>query len=362
MRKVLTNICFVFLCVLFLTVHCGCGKKEDVPKTTAPADNQVQQTVQTPTPLESQTPVIAPEVKDTSIAPTKDIVVSVDGAVLKKSELDKKVKETLSFFKGKIPEDKKKEFQGGLRKRIVDEFVIRTVLTNELNNKKIVATDKEIQDQIKKIKANLPADKSVEAFMKENKISRDDLAFGIKLQKLVTMDLGKKVKPSEKEISKFYEENKDKFAKSESVHVRHILVTIDAKDDEKTKTEKKTKIEGLRKQILDGKDFAEIAKTNSDCPSKENGGDLGDIKKGQTVKPFEDAAFSQEINAVGPVVTTEYGHHIIQVLGKNPAKVTKIEEAKDKIAMHLEQQKVGDAFNKLTERLRKKAVIMYYEN
>ena len=137
------------------------------------------------------------------------------------------------------------------------------------------------------------------------------------------MESGKKTKPTEKEISKFYADNKDKFTTPESVHVRHILVTIDAKDDEKTKAEKKAKIENLRKQIVDGADFAEIAKNNSDCPSKENGGDLGEIKKGQTVKPFEDAAFSQEINAIGPVVTTEFGHHIIQVLGHNPAKTVK---------------------------------------
>ncbi len=111
------------------------------------------------------------------------------------------------------------------------------------------------------------------------------------------MEAGKKAKPTEKEISKFFTDNKEKFTTQESVHVRHILVTIDAKDDEKTKAEKKARIENLRKQVVEGADFAEIAKNNSDCPSKENGGDLGEIKKGQTVKPFEDAAFSQEINA-----------------------------------------------------------------
>jgi peptidyl-prolyl cis-trans isomerase C len=137
---------------------------------------------------------------------------------------------------------------------------------------------------------------------------------------------------------------------------------MDAKDDEKTKAEKKEKIENLRKQLVEGVDFTEVAKNNSDCPSKENGGDLGDIKRGQTVKPFEDAAFSQENNVIGPVVTTEYGHHIIQVIKHNPEKITKLEEVKDQIALYLEQQKQGEAFTKMTDRLRKNAVILYYEN
>ena len=73
---------------------------------------------------------------------------------------------------------------------------------------------------------------------------------------------------------------------------------------------------------MKGDDFAEIARKNSDCPSKEVGGDLNFIRKGQTVKPFEDAAFSQKKNAIGPVITTEYGYHIIQVLDRKPAKTT----------------------------------------
>jgi peptidyl-prolyl cis-trans isomerase C len=200
----------------------------------------------------------------------------------------------------------------------------------------------------------------LDAFLKENKISKDDIILGIKVKKLVLQDMGKKAKPSPKEISKFYDENKDKFIMPENVHVRHILVTLAEGDDEKVKAEKKAKIEGLRKQLLDGANFAEVAKKNSDCPSKENGGDLGLIKKGQTVKPFEDAAFSQEKNVIGPVVTTEYGYHVIQVLEKNPSKTSSLEEVKSKIAAFLEQKKQSEAFSALLKKLRENAKIVIY--
>ena len=136
----------------------------------------------------------------------------------------------------------------------------------------------------------------------------------------MNMETGDKAKPTQKEISKFYNDNRDKFIDPESVHVRHILVAIKKGDNDKVKAEKKEKIENLRKQLLNGGDFAEVARKNSDCPSKEEGGDLNFIRRGQTVKPFEDAAFSQEKNVIGPVITTEYGYHIIQVLDRKPAK------------------------------------------
>ncbi len=361
MKKIFGKQALVLLLVILIGIVSGCGKKEEAVKTPTPKD-QAQETTQAPSPIAPQEAVLAPTQKDAKQAAPRDVVVSVDGIVLKKADLEKKVKAKMNLYKDKIPADKQNEVQEGLKKQLTEEFVMRTVLINEAKNKKIEATEKEIQTQLTQIKANLPADKKLEDFLKENDIPKEDIALGIRIKKLVEMDLGKKAKPSSKEISKFYGENKDKFSSPETVHVRHILVTLDAKDDEKTKVEKKAKIENLRKQVLEGADFAEVAKSNSDCPSKENGGDLGDIKRGQTVKPFEDAAFSQEKNVVGPIVTTEYGHHIIQVLKHNPEKIVKLDEVKDKIALYLEQQKQGEAFTQLTARLRKNAVIVYYEN
>jgi peptidyl-prolyl cis-trans isomerase C len=359
MNKIFIKNCLAVLFVILIAVTFGCGKKEEAAKVSPGQTTQKTQPAQPPIALDKA--VITLAIKDPKQVEPKDVAVSVDGISLKKDELAKRVKAKLNLYKDNIPADKKKEAQSGLKKQLVEEFVLRTLLTNEANSKKIVATDKEISAAINQIKANIPPGKKFEDFLKENNISREDIALGIKIRKLVEMEAGKKGKPTQKEISKFYTDNKDKFTTEETVHVRHILVTIDAKDDEKTKTEKKAKIENLRKQVLEGADFAEIAKNNSDCPSKENGGDLGEVKKGQTVKPFEDAAFSQEKNVIGPVVTTEFGHHIIQVLGHNPGKTVTLDEVKDKIALHLEQQKQADAFSKMTDRLRKNAVITYYE-
>jgi len=110
-----------------------------------------------------------------------------------------------------------------------------------------------------------------------------------------------------------------------------------------------------------GADFAEFAKKNSDCPSKESGGDLGTFTRGQMVKPFEEAAFSQEKNAIGPVVETEFGFHIIQVLERMSPQVAKLDgEMKKQIQAFLERQKQQGAFDALIKRLRAAANIVVY--
>ena len=351
------SVLMIFVLALVVPML-ACSKEEGTANTTAPAASQSTASESILVPEKPAEEPAAPAPASVQ-ALAADAAVSVDGIVLKKSELDKKVQAQMKLYQDKIPADRKNEVRSGLKKQLTEDFVMRTLLANEVKRKKIAATEKEIQAAMEQIKANIPPDKNLKEFLKENNVSRDDIDLGVRIQKLAAMETGGKIKPSEKEISKFYADNKDKFTTGESVHVRHILVAIDARDDEKIKAEKKAKIECLRKQVLAGADFAEVAKKNSDCPSKENGGDLGEIKRGQTVKPFEDAAFSQEIKTVGPVVSTEFGHHVLQVLGRTPAKTVGLDEVKEQISLYLEQQKQADAFSKMMARLKKNAVIQY---
>jgi len=295
-----------------------------------------------------------------TVAPT-DAAVSVDGRILKKTVLENLIKERLAMMKDKIPADKQKEFRENIRKRLIDEFIMRTLLNDEMARKKVEVTDQEIKITKDKIQTSLPANKKVDEFLKENKLSQEDIILGIKVEKFMNQEIGNKAKPSQKEISKFYNENKDKlFVSPESAHVRHILVSVNKDDSEKIKAEKKTRIENLRKQLLNGGDFVELARKNSDCPSKEAGGDLNYVKRGQTVKAFDDAVFSQGKNVIGPVVTTEFGYHIIQVLDRKPAKTISLGEVKGKISAFLEQQKRSKAFVDILKKLQQNAKITIY--
>ena len=86
---------------------------------------------------------------------------------------------------------------------------------------------------------------------------------------------------------------------------RHILV-----GDEQTAEDLKTRIEG-------GADFAAMASEHSQCPSKAQGGDLGEFGPGQMVPEFDRVVFSAEVGKVHGPVETQFGYHLIEITSRS---------------------------------------------
>ena len=363
-QKMGRDVLIVMAFSLILGVTVGCGSKEEKAKTAKP--------VMAPGPAETAAaPASAPPAAQAAVpvpektADTAGVAVEVDGVKITMAQLNTELKKRLAMVKGQIPADKLEQAKAEIRKGLVDDFVFRTLLNREVVVKKVTANEKEIAAVMEEMKSQLPAGVTMDELMKKNQIDiakmRDEIGMNIKINKLIEQALGGKVKITDKETADFYEKNRDKFMKPETIHARHILVTRVPEDTEKNLTDKKAKAEDLRKKLLEGADFADLAAKNSDCPSKQAGGDLGTFARGQMVKPFEDAALSQEKNAIGPVVETDFGFHIIQVLDHQASQVVKLDtDTKQRINAYLESQKRQGAFDGILKRLKAAANIVVY--
>jgi parvulin-like peptidyl-prolyl isomerase len=358
MKNIISKSCIAIFILFVFVLISGCkdnDKNKKASSMPAIGANQTQSAVPG-----LKTPDAVQAVKSERVE-TKDIAVSVDGKILKKSDIERTLKEKMQIIKDKIPKGKQKEVQETMRQQIVNGFILKTLLNNEFDKRKIEVSKEDIKKTMDKLAATIPQDQKVETYLRLNNVSQEDVIFAIRVNKFANRVIGEKVKPTQKEINKFYSENRDKlFTEPESVHVRHILVTLGKNDDDKVKKQKKEKIENIRKQLLKGGNFTELARLYSDCPSKEVGGDLSFIQRGQMSKSFEDAAFSQEKDAIGPVIKTEFGYHIIQVLEHKAGKKISLEQANNKIVAYLVRQKTSLAFNTMIKNLKEKAKIVIY--
>ena len=205
-NKISKSYIAVFVLFVFVLVS-GCSdneKKKQESSVPAAGANQIQNSVSV-LPASNVTPEVKAQQADTS-----DLVVSVDGKILKKSELEKNLKARMEMLKDKIPADKQKEVRENLKKQLTDAFVVRTLLSDEFARRKIEASSQEVKAVMDQITANLPPGKKLDDFLKENKVSQDDILFAVKADKFTKMEIGDKAKPTQKEIKKFYKANREK--------------------------------------------------------------------------------------------------------------------------------------------------------
>ncbi len=101
-----------------------------------------------------------------------------------------------------------------------------------------------------------------------------------------------------------------------------------------------TAIESVLEEVKSGADFAVLAREHSEDPgSAQNGGELT-VTRGQTVPPFEQAAFALEPGGLSSVIETRFGYHIIKLSEKIEGQLMSFEDVQPRIEQHLKQQAI----------------------
>lgn len=156
----------------------------------------------------------------------------------------------------------------------------------------------------------------------------------------------KDVTASDEDAKKFYDEHPDQFTQPERVHVRHILIS-----DDVTSADAIAKVQA---DLRAGASFDEVAKSRSLCPSAAQGGDLGEVSKGQMVPEFEAAAFAlKNPGDLSEPVKTRFGWHIIRLEGRTPSSLEPFDNVKPQLLQYLTNEKKNEAFKNAVEGLKK---------
>jgi peptidyl-prolyl cis-trans isomerase C len=261
------------------------------------------------------TPASAPTAKAPAV--TTDPVIMTAGAVtIHKSEFEAALKTLPAEYQTMLQ-------QPAGRKQFADDFLRMRLLASE-GAKAGLQNDPEVINQL-----NL---------MRENLVATAELK---KIDSGITV--------SDAEVQKAYADNAKEY---EQVKARHILIAPKGSPaaqagKDLTDEQAKAKAEDLRKQIVAGANFDELAKKESDdTGSGARGGDLGAFGHGQMVPEFEQAAFAAKVGELTPVVKTQFGYHIIKV---DAHENTPLDQVRPTIEKNLKQTKLHAALDAMKE-------------
>lgn len=163
--------------------------------------------------------------------------------------------------------------------------------------------------------------------------------------------LKQQVSVNEDDLKAYYKENQSRYGTAEERRASHILIAVDAKASEQQKAQAKARAEALLAEVRKNpSSFAEVARKNSQDPgSAAKGGDLDFFGRGAMVKPFEDAVFAMKSGEISPVVTSDFGYHIIQMTGQRGGVVKPFEAVRAEILDEVSKQLAKKKFAELAE-------------
>jgi parvulin-like peptidyl-prolyl isomerase len=295
-------------------------------------------------------------------------VAVVNGTVISKADFDKTYGEfEKAFHLDAAPQQQREAMSDTLKQMTMNKLINMTLLSNEATKEGIKVTDADVkQYKQEKILSNPVIAEQFHAFLKQNNMQETDFDAMLKdnllWQKFTDAKGGTNVQVSDADVKSYYTKNTEQFKQPEQIHASHILVKAivpQLKQELRTKNPKITDSE-LDKQIAAQKEqlkakadklytevkanpakFEELAKKNSDdTMSAIKGGDLGFMAENNIDPSFWAAAEKTPDGKLYPgVVTSQFGYHVLKVLGHKAPHQLSYDEAKSMIREQMSQQK-----------------------
>ncbi len=310
-----------------------------------------------------------------------EIVARVDNSIITRGDLERGKQSTQQELKDRYQsgwEAKWNEHQKDVLRDLIDEQLLlgkgkelgitaETELVKRLN---------ELRQQM-----NLETMEDLEKAAQQQGVSFVDFKDRIKnqiiAQQVVSREVGSRVRISNEEIQKWYQDHQKDISSPEAVKLSEILVSTqpikpppsdkDNKEgsqpsaqlpeDPNRVAEAKAKAQQLLEEIRKGAKFDEVAKKSSDGPTSAQGGEIGVFRRGEMAKELEDKTFSLKPGEVTDVIRTKQGFIIFKVVDHQQAGVPPLKQIEDRIREAIYAEKLEPAARAYLTKLREEAYI-----
>jgi foldase protein PrsA len=236
-----------------------------------------------------------------------------------------------------------------LKQEVLGFLISSNWVIGEASDQGVSVSDSEVQKKFNELKKQqFPKEAEFQKFLTNTGQTVSDLLLRVKLN-LLSQKIQQKIakngakKPSEAEIQKYYNENKQRFGQPERRDLAIIL----------TKTQ--AQAEAAKKEIQSGKSFASVAKSKSiDPASKAQGGSLPGVVKGQEQKALDTAVFAAKTGTLSGPVKTPFGYYVFEVKTIHAPSQQALAQVKTSIQQQLTAQKQQTSLSKFVNEFKKK--------
>lgn len=286
-----------------------------------------------------------------SKAASADAIARVNGTEILKTTVDKQIAQMKKASPATFESTQGVVIEQQYRAQILDGLIDLSLVQTAGKDLGVSVTKKQIDDYVAGLVQQYGSQAALDTAMKtagfDMTMLREQITNSLLMDAVSSKVASGSPAPTAAQIKTYYTSNKATFSTPAQVHAEHILLAV--KDKALAKT--------VLAKAKNGDDFAALAKKYSTDPgSKDKGGDLGWAASSAYVPEFGKAVDAMKKDEIR-LVESDFGWHIIKLLGKRAATEQTLAEATPAVTSALQQNARADAFAKYLDGLRKKAKI-----
>ncbi len=249
---------------------------------------------------------------------------------------------------------------GRVSKKFLEEFITAALIRAEVKGTGIRVQDTHIDAAIQVVQKqnNFTLTQLADALKRDGKSMdqyRKQVRRELERGELINRNVRQKVHVTLRDAQRYYDANPDDYVPDLTVHLRHIMLRVEEGAPLEREQLVLARLNGLRQEVLDGADFATLARVNSEGAGAEKGGDIGWIEPNSLPDSLAEVATTTMKGGISTPVRTNLGYHLIRVEGRQGDQRLPFAEVSEQIREELYEKALDERFSKwLKTDLRKK--------
>ena len=252
-----------------------------------------------------------------------------------------------------------------LKKNLVNDLIAELLIKDRADRLGLNVSNEELKEAVERLKQQygISSDQQFNESLQKSGMTRADMEARLRDTILMNKVFGRELRPREdmtdKELRERYDREKERYRLPERARLREIIIL--KPDNSAALEQARQRAQSIATQAKGGADFTLLAKTASDAPTKDKGGDLGEVARGELLPELDKAVFNSTPGTIIGPIEAKSAWHILKVESRLPSEVPAFESIKEKLRKDASDETWQRDYKAYIDTLRKDAFIQINE-
>ncbi|HEX6087513.1 MAG TPA: peptidylprolyl isomerase [Thermoanaerobaculia bacterium] len=294
------------------------------------------------------------------------IVVRVGDRIVTRTQYERRLRDAYAEIEQNVRPEQVAAAKADMRKRLVDDVISELLIRERADRLNLTVTDGEVKEALEQLKQQygITTDEQFDVSLRNSGLTRADMEARLRetmtSRKVFAREL-RRSEMSDADLRERYNREKESYRLPERAHLREIVI-LKPEDPAKAEEARQRAAEVAEAARKPGTDFKNVAATMSESGTRDKGGDLGEVAKGDLVPDLDKAVFSAQAGTILGPLETKSAWHIMLVEQRLPSEVPAFESIKDRFRRDATEETFQRDYENYIAALRKDAFVQINED